>query len=68
MNILSAVFCVADTIYCPPGDEFGGSLHECQGWEQDKKLLLPLRATSDHVCSAQHRRYLGQGTLWGRMK
>ena len=30
MNILSAVFCVADTIYCPPGDEFGGSLHECQ--------------------------------------
>ena len=23
------------------------------GWEEDKKLLLPLRATSDHVCNAQ---------------
>ena len=53
MNILSVEFGVVDRIYCSPGDEFGGSLHECQGWEEDKKLLLPLRATSDRVCSAQ---------------
>ena len=68
MNILSAVFCVADTIYCPPGDEFGGSLHECQGWEQDKKLLLPLRATSDHVCNAQLIGVTLDREHWGRMK